>query len=376
MKQHIKFLIFQLGLLISIASCAQQKKNDVSIQENALDYELELVVPEVEIAWGMTWLPDDSMLYTEKSGDLIHFKDNKKTKIKNVPEVDTRGQGGLLDIELHPNYKENGWIYISYSTNTGEGNGAHTAILRAKIESNTLTSVKQLYKGSPNVDTPYHFGSRIEFDNDGFLFFSIGERGEREINPQDINRDGGKIYRLHDDGSIPKDNPFVNNENARKAIFSYGHRNPQGMGIHPTTGKLWINEHGPRGGDEINIIKKGTNYGWPVITYGVNYSGTKITNSTSKEGMEQPIYYWVPSIAPCGMTFVTGNKYPRLKNNLLVSSLKFAYVELLTLEKEQVIKREKIAEDIGRVRNVKQAPNGYVYISIEDEGIFKLKPKK
>ena len=208
------------------------------------------------------------------------------------------------------------------------------------------------------------------------MYFSIGERGERETNPQDINKDGGKIYRLHDDGSIPDDNPFVDSKNARKAIFSYGHRNPQGMDLHPVTGELWINEHGPRGGDEINIIKKGANYGWPVITYGLNYSGTKITDISSKEGMAQPIYYWTPSIAPCGMTFVTGNTYPKLKDKLLVSSLKFAYVELLTIENKKVTKREKIAQDIGRVRNVKQAPNGYIYISIEDEGIFKLKSKK
>lgn len=371
----MKYLVFKIGLLLAITSCAQQKPNDVVIQEMALNYELELVVPEVKIPWGMTWLPDGSMLYTEKEGSLIHFKDGNKTEIKNAPKVDTGGQGGLLDIELHPKYTENGWIYLSYSSNEGEGNGAHTAILRAKLESNTLTNIEQLYKGSPNVDTPYHFGSRIEFDNEGYLYFSIGERGKRDINPQDITRDGGKIYRLYDDGRIPEDNPFINEQNAKKAIFSYGHRNPQGMDLHPETGKIWVNEHGPRGGDEINIIKKGANYGWPVITYGINYSGTEITDETEKEGMEQPMYYWVPSIAPCGMTFVTGDIYPKLKNNLLVSSLKFAYVELLTLENDKVVNRAKIAEDVGRIRNVKQAPDGFVYISIEDEGIFKLLPK-
>lgn len=356
-------------------SCIQKKNKDVALQTEAPSYKIEKVVKNLSNPWGMAWLPDGSMLITEKEGRLIHFKNDEKTEIANVPKVYNSGQGGLLDIELHPNYKENGWIYMTYASEKGEGKGGHTALMRCKLEDNSLTNIETLYKAGPNTTAGEHFGSRIEFDNDGFVYFSIGERGERDVNPQDISRDGGKIYRLNDDGSIPADNPFYNEPNAKKAIFTYGNRNPQGMAKHPETGKIWMHEHGPKGGDEINIVKKGANYGWPLVTYGINYSGTKITNEITKPGIEPPIYYWVPSIAPCGMAFVTGDKYPQWKGQLLVGSLKFGYVELLTLEGEKVTDREKIAQDIGRVRNVKMGPDGLIYIALEGQGIFRLIPE-
>jgi glucose/arabinose dehydrogenase len=226
----------------------------------------------------------------------------------------------------------------------------------------------------PNTTKGQHFGSRIVFDNDGYVYFSIGERGERDVNPQDITRDCGKIYRLHDDGSVPADNPFVNTENAKTAIYSYGHRNPQGLIKNPETGAIWDHEHGPKGGDEINIIEKGKNYGWPVISYGINYNGTSFTDITEKEGMEQPVFYWVPSIAPSGMTFVTSDKYPDWKGNILVGSLKFKYLERLVLENGKVVKREKLFEDIGRVRNVLEARDGFIYLAVEGVGIVKIIP--
>ena len=370
--------VFILLLSFSVmTSCAQRKKeNDVALQtKETRGYTTEKVVDNLSNPWGMTWLPDGSMLITEKAGQLIHFKDGKKTEIKNVPEVYNRGQGGLLDIELHPNYSENGWIYITYASTEGEGDGGNTKLIRCKLQDNSLTNIEELYKANPNSTRGQHFGSRIEFDNENYVYFSIGERGNRDVNPQDITRDCGKIYRLHDDGSIPNDNPFVDEPNAKKAIFTYGNRNPQGMAKNPTTGKIWMHEHGPKGGDEINIVEKGANYGWPVISYGVNYSGTKFTDITSKPGMKQPVYYWVPSIAPCGMAFVTGDRYPEWKRHLLVGSLKFNYVELVKLEGDKVIGREKIAQDIGRVRNVKMSPDGYIYIAVEGQGIFKVVPK-
>ncbi|MEM7381907.1 MAG: PQQ-dependent sugar dehydrogenase, partial [Bacteroidota bacterium] len=217
-------------------------------------------------------------------------------------------------------------------------------------------------------------GSRLEFDNEGYLYFSIGDRGARDENPQDIRRNGGKIYRIHDDGRIPEDNPFVGTEGAVEAAFTYGNRNPQGMAKNPATGAIWIHEHGPRGGDEINIVQKGLNYGWPVITYGINYSGTPITDITEKEGMEQPIYYWVPSIGPSGMTFVNSDKFPDWNGNLLVGSLAFQYLERLVLEDNKVTYREKLMEDIGRVRNVRQGPDGLIYVAVEGKGIYKLSP--
>lgn len=387
MKHSISFLVLITFLFIS---CGQKQKEvakadtESTIPLTAIktteeittdqeDYKAELVVDGIEIPWGMTWLPDGSMLVTDRSGELYHVKNGQKTEIKNVPEVFAKNQGGLLDIMIHPNYKTNGWIYITYSIVDKKEKGSHTALIRAKLKDNALTSIEKLYQGSPNVNTAHHFGSRIAFDKEGYVYFTIGDRGKRDVNPQDITKDGGKVYRLHDDGRIPSDNPFVGQKDAKEAIFSYGHRNPQGMAINPRTGQIWVHEHGPRGGDEINPVKKAVNYGWPVITYGINYSGTTITDETKREGMEQPLYYWVPSIAPSGMAFVTSDVYPELKGHLLVGSLKFQYLELLILtEDEKVAKREKLLDEIGRVRSVRQGPDGYIYVGIDGKGVYKM----
>ncbi|WP_281542931.1 PQQ-dependent sugar dehydrogenase [Maribacter aestuarii] len=364
---------FYLFVVMLNFSCGQEAENKVTTPEN-IPFNAELFVDNLQIPWGFVFLPDGAMLITEKSGEIIHFKDNNKTKISNVPEVYNRGQGGLLDIELHPDYEKNGWIYISYASEEGEGKGGHTAVMRAKLDGNALINNELLYKATPNTTKGQHFGSRIIFDNDGYLYFSIGERGARDVNPQDITRDGGKIYRMYDDGRIPDDNPFVNKEGAKTAIYSYGHRNPQGLAKHPTTGELWDNEHGPRGGDEINIIQKGANYGWPLVTYGINYSGTPITEKTEMEGTVQPIYYWVPSIAPSGMAFVTTDKYADWKGSVLVGSLAFQYLERLQMDGEKVILREKLLNK-GRVRDVKEGPDGLIYVAVEGKGIYKLIPK-
>ena len=340
-----------------------------------VNYDVVDVVDGLNIPWGMSFLPDGSMLITEKAGELIHFKEGKKIPISGLPEVYVRGQGGLLDVELHPNYESNGWVYITHASKDGEGDGGNSALIRAKLKGNTLTNVERLYKAGPNSKRGQHFGSRIQFDNEGYLYFSVGDRGNRDENPQDITRDCGKIYRLNDDGSIPQDNPFVNEPNAKRAIYSYGHRNPQGMAKNPFTGEIWVNEHGPKGGDEINIIQKGKNFGWPIISYGVNYSGTRFTEITAKDGMEQPLWYWVPSIAPSGMAFVSSKKYPDWNGNILVGSLKFEYLERLELKNNKVVKREKLIEGLGRVRDVKQGPDGYIYIAVENRGIVKLVPK-
>ena len=252
--------------------------------------------------------------------------------------------------------------------------GGNTALYISTLEGLELKNTRMIYKGDFNTKKGQHWGSRIVFDQNNHLYFTIGDRGNRDVNPQDVSRDGGKVYRLNLDGSIPKDNPFIAKENARKAIYSYGHRNPQGMVFNKRTKKIWANEHGPRGGDEINIIKRGKNYGWPIITYGINYSGTMITDKTEMDGMEQPLYFWVPSIAPSGMAFSTSNIYPKWKNSLFVGSLKFEYLERLEIKNEKVIKREKVLESIGRVRNVKEGPDGYLYVAVEGKGILKIKP--
>ncbi len=364
----MKILLFALSFTGLIA-CAQTDKN---ITESSKDYDYEVVAKDIPIPWGFDFLPDGSIIVTEKSGQLYHIKNNKKTEITGFPEVYVRGQGGLMDVKVHPKYPEQAWIYATYAKKSETEEGGNTRLVRFQLDNNTVQNLEVLYQGEQPSRRGQHFGSRIEFDNDGYLYFSIGDRGNRDENPQDITRDNGKIYRLHDDGSIPDDNPFVDVSDAKKAIYSYGHRNPQGMERHPETGKIWVHEHGPRGGDEINIIEKAVNYGWPVISYGINYSGTKFTEITEKEGMAQPYHYWVPSIAPSGMAFVRSDKYPHLNGNVLVGSLKFQYVELLIIENNKVTKREKLLEGIGRIRSIEQGPDGYIYVGIEGVGLVKL----
>lgn len=385
-----------LSFLIALSSCGEEKpkteetavqetpdqqdqstplaSESVPVTENS-EYTHEVVVPDLQIPWGMAFLPDGSMLITEKSGELIHFSNGKKQLVQGVPEVYVRGQGGLLDVVLHPDYESNGWIYLTYASSDGEGEGGHTALSRAKLENGQLVEKEVLYKATPNTTAGQHFGSRIVFDKQGDLFFTIGERGNEHENPQDITRDGGKVYRLNDDGSVPDDNPFAGEETGIDAIYSYGHRNPQGMILHPETGEMWLHEHGPMGGDEINIVKKGANYGWPEVTYGIDYDGSTISDENSGPEYQSPIFYWVPSIAPSGMVFVTSEKYPELQGDLLVGSLKFQYVEHLELEGTQVVARHKLLEGLGRVRDIRQAPDGFIYVSVEGLGIVKLIPK-
>jgi glucose/arabinose dehydrogenase len=373
LKKKIMSRIIPILLLFFFISCtAQEKANDIPIQEEVKNYTFETVASGIQTPWGMAWLPDGTMLVTEKSGVLYRIKDGTKTEIKNVPAVYNRGQGGLLDIVLHPDYAKNGWIYMTYASTDGEGEGGNTKIIRAKLQDGGLTQIESLYKAGPNTTKGQHFGSRIVFDKEGFLYFSAGERGNHFVNPQDITRDNGKIYRLNDDGTIPKDNPFVGQENAKEAIYTYGNRNPQGLALNPFTGDIWEHEHGPKGGDEINIIKKAANYGWPVVTYGIDYDDTSISKIQQKPGIEDPIYYWLPSIAPSGMAFVTSDRYPDWKGHLLVGSLKFQYLELVKLKGNEIIGRQKIGTDIGRLRNVAQGPDGYIYIGVEGKGILKI----
>lgn len=372
--KKITFIQFYLFSFVFFSCNGQVKPDDVPINEEVKKYRFETIASDVAIPWGMTWLPDGALLVTEKSGALYHVKNGTKTEIKNVPKVYNRGQGGLLDIAVHPDYVKNGWLYITFSFDDGEGEGGNTKLIRAKLLDGSLTQIEDLYKASPNTTKGHHFGSRIAFDNEGYLYFSVGDRGNNLENPQDIMRDGGKIYRLHDDGRIPADNPFVGQAGAKEAVFSFGHRNPQGLAKNPVTGAIWSHEHGPQGGDEINIIKKGANYGWPVVTYGIDYDGSIISNETQKAGMENPIYYWLPSIAPCGMAFVTSDRYQDWKGHLLVGSLKFKYLELVKLRGDAVVGRQKIALDIGRLRNVAQGPDGYIYIAVEGKGILKILP--
>lgn len=351
-------------------------EGDNSIIVDETNYEMELVFEDKNIIWSIEFFEDNSILAAVKSGSIFHYKDGEKTEIKGLPEIYLRGQGGLMDLAFHPNFKENKWLYFSYASEYEGEKGGNTTIARAKLIEDSLEDLEILYKGTPNSTKGQHFGGRLEFDNEGYLYFAIGDRGNRNVNPQDLSLDGGKIYRINDDGSIPMDNPFFDTPNARKAIYSYGHRNPQGMFKHPLTGKIWTNEHGPRGGDEINIIRKGKNYGWPKITYGINYSGTTITKNKSLPGMEQPLYYWLPSIAPSCFEYISSDMYPNWKGSLLAGALVFKYVERIGLKDDKVVYRSKIAEGLGRPRDVRQGPDGLIYVSIENKGVYKILAKE
>ena len=348
------------------------------IQSEAQRFVIDTVVSGLKVPWGLVFLPNGDLLISERAGTLHRFSDGKLSlPIEGLPPIMAIGQGGLLDLCLHPEFEKNGWIYIAYSAlNTqSEKPTGNTAILRAKLLGNKLVDQQNIYKGVPDTDRGHHFGCKIVFDNNGHIFFGNGERGQHFDFPQKLDNSNGKIHRLNDDGSIPKDNPFINTAGAIPSIYSYGHRNPQGTCFHPITGELWISEHGPKGGDELNIVKPGLNYGWPVISFGINYNGTILTPITEKEGMEQPIFYWTPSIGPCGMTFVTGDRYKNWKNNLLVGSLSFKYLERLVISGHSVLHREKLLEGAGRVRNVVMGPDGLIYVAIENPGkILRLLP--
>jgi len=376
MEKSILFTLL-VSLLLSCNSTPETNAQQTADAANqSQNYDLETITTQVDVPWGMDWLPNGDMLVTNRGGELYHFTGGELVgTIGGVPDVWANGQGGLLDISLHPEYEQNGWIYMTYSSPEG-GSGANTALMRAKLSDDlsSLTNQEVLYKAEPNSERGQHFGSRIVFDGNGHVFFGIGDRGNRDVNPQDVTRDAGKIYRLNEDGTIPEDNPFVGEEGV-DAAFAYGIRNPQGMDLHPETGQLWEHEHGPRGGDEINIIEAGNNYGWPEVSFGINYDGTEFTDDTAKVGMEQPEWYWDPSIAPSGMTFVTSDKYPGWQGDILVGSLKFGYIVRANVENNTVTGDEILFKDIGRVRNIKQGPDGYIYVATEtDNGIVRIVP--
>ena len=329
-----------------------------------------------ENPWGMTWLPDGTLLVTERKGEILVFKDDKFTgeKIQGLPEVHAVNQAGLLDITTHPKYEENGWIYIAYAKNFPDSTGA-TTIMRFKLEGNNAVEKQDLITAGPAWKGGRHFGSRIVFDNDGFLYFSNGDKGNIPMNAQNLNNAHGKIHRVNDDGTIPSDNPFTDSLGNVSSIWTYGNRNPQGMVFDKVNNRIWEAEHGPMGGDELNLIEKGKNYGWPVITYGQNYDGTPITEITEKEGMEQPKHYWVPSIATCGITLVTSDRYPAWKGNILVGALAKMHIARVELDGTSFVGEEKLLQDIGRVRQLKESPDGYIYGITEGTGLLiKLLP--
>lgn len=339
---------------------------------------LDTIVQGVKSPWSFAFLPDGEMIFTEKFGKLYRVtKDKTMEAISGVPPVVADGQGGLFDVVLHPDYNKNHLIYLSYAIVKKEGSKtlATTAIMRAKLVGNALEDQKVIFEALPYSTTRHHYGGRMVFDRKGFLYFSVGERGNEKENPQSLSNDLGKIHRINDDGSVPSDNPFVNTPGAKPTIYAYGNRNPQGLTMNPTTGEIWSHEHGPRGGDEVNIVQKGKNYGWPAISYGINYNGAIITDKTAMEGMEQPLLYWLPSIAPSGMAFVEGDRYKGWKGDLMVGSLRFNYLNRCKIKGNAITGEELLLKNVGRMRDVRMGPDGFLYISVENKGyIFKLIP--
>ena len=354
--------------LLSLSTPALAAESRVFTSEKH-SFRLVTLVEGLENPWSLAFLPDGRMLVTERPGRLrIVSKDFKldPRPVEGMPDIIATGQGGLFDVVLHPKYAENGWIYIAYN---GPGAGGWgTELLRARLDGNRLIDTEVLFRMKPKTRKGQHFGGRIVFDRDGFLFLTLGDRGDKE-RAQELDDHAGSVIRLHDDGRVPADNPFVKRAGALPEKFTLGNRNMQGAALHPQTGELWTHEHGPQGGDEVNVMRSGRNYGWPVITYGVNYGiGTRIGEGTEKAGMEQPLHYWVPSIAASGMSFYTGEKFPAWRGNLFVGSMKFQMLSRLELNGEKLVKEERLLDGaIGRIRDVRTGPDGYIYL-LTDSG--------
>lgn len=340
--------------------------------------QVEVVAKGLEHPWGLAFLPDGRLLVSERDGRLRLVRPDGQVSapLANVPQVVARGQGGLLDVALDPGFARNRTVYLSYSE-AGEG-GAGTAVARALLSDQGLSDVKVIYRQVPKVGGGIHFGSRLVFARDGTLFITQGDRGGEREKVQDLGFTIGKVVRIHTDGSIPKDNPFAGRAGARPEVWSYGHRNIQGAALHPATGELWTAEHGARGGDEINRVLAGRNYGWPVISYGVEYSGGKIGRGTQAPGLEQPVHYFDPSIAPSGMVFYTGDAFREWKGDILVGALKLQHLARLQVRDGRVVAEHRYLQDLNaRVRDVRQGPDGFIYVLTDsDDGqLLRLRPR-
>lgn len=345
------------------------------------DYHLETWIDDVKEPYSLAFLPGNRAVMTEKRGRVFLIENGKigEKPIAGMPEVDTSSnQAGLYDVVPHPDYAENGWLYFAFADpqkNASGDNVSLTRIIRGKLRGSALVDQQTIYQAPVEVYPPagrVHFGGRIAFDPQGYLFFTIGERGTG-ANAQNLAVPMGKVHRIFDDGRVPADNPFTGNPDAAKTIWSYGHRNPQGLAFHPVTHDLYDAEHGPRGGDELNLVEKGKNYGWPVITYGMNYNGTAMTNITEKEGLEQPLVYWVPSLAVCGMNFYTGDQFPKWKNHLLLTSLAAQELRRIEIKDRKVVAQEVLFKNLGRIRHVIGGPDGALYVLLP-ERIARISP--
>ncbi len=358
-------------LVVSVPALAAAQ-GDVQ-RTAAHDIRIVTVADGLVVPWGMAFLPDGDMLVTERPGRLRLVRKGQlvPTPIEGVPAVRAGSQGGLLDVIVHPKFADNRLVYLSYSKPNADGTQSTTAVVRGRFDGSRLTDVQTVIEARAWSEGQGHYGSRLAFDGDGYLFITVGDRqvfpDNLERHPaQDLATHHGKVLRLHDDGRVPEDNPFVGRTGALPEIWSYGHRNPQGLVIDAEHERVWVTEHGPQGGDELNLVERGKNYGWPVVGFGVMYrTGAAIHPGTMREGMEQPVHVWVPSIAVSGLMRYTGDAFPRWKGNIFAGGLGGEQITRLTLDGTRVLNAEQIVQRMGRIRDVRQGPDGLIYIAFE-----------
>jgi glucose/arabinose dehydrogenase len=354
---------------------AAEKVQLASVQSEDAVFRVVQVTDGLSHPWSLAFLPGGGILVTEREGRLLLLESGKLTPVTGLPEIRAGGQGGLLDLALHPRFAENRWLYFTYSA--GRGAGLGTRVARGRLSGTRLTDVEVLYVMRPGSASAMHFGARLAFAADGTLLVSLGERNERN-RAQDLRDPGGSVLRLTDDGRVPAGNPFPGRADALPEIWTWGHRNPQGLAVQPGTGLAWMVEHGPRGGDELNLLSPGSNYGWPVITYGREYSGAKVGEGlTAKPGLEQPVAYWVPSISPSGMAFSTGETFPGWKGNLFIGALSGKQLRRVVLDGTRVVRQEVLLQDtLGRIRDVRQGPDGNLWLLTDEDpgGLYRLEP--
>jgi aldose sugar dehydrogenase len=363
-------------VLMLLISCCAEKKESFPIESEGVKLKVEVVTDSITIPFGMDFLPDGRLLVTDRAvGNIVvvNTKSGKKSLLQEVPKVVGKGDCGMLDILVHPDYANNGWIYFSYSE--GDDSSSTMVVDRAKLDGLKMVQRQRLFTALPYYKKPLHHGSRLVL-KDGYLFIAMGEKTDLQDSAQTLNNHLGKVLRIFEDGRVPDDNPYVNTPNAKPEVWSYGHRNSNGLALNPVTGELWEHEHGPKGGDEINIIKPTLNYGWPVISYGVNYDDTPVNEGLAeKEGMEPPLYYYKPSIAPSGMQFYTSDVIPAWKGDLFIGAMVLKHLNRLVIRDNKVVKEERLLADKNwRVRSVKQGPDGYLYLGVDGGRILRIMP--
>lgn len=382
MKNGLSVLAL-VGLAASLSTTSCKQTDTVAIGDTLTTnptgtptIRTQTLLTGYEIIWGMDFLPNGNLIFGEKRGRIYQRTGETVTQLTGLPtDINTTSQGGLLDIRVHPNYAANGWVYASYAATVSGTTNTSLKLIRFKINGTALTDVQSIFQAAPTNQWKGHYGSRIEFDRNGLLYLSIGEGGPSTYggasspnkNAQNVQTEWGKVHRMTDTGAVPADNPVLPGNTAATTVYSYGHRNPQGLILNPTTGDLWESEHSAKGGDELNIVQKGKNYGWPLVSSGVNYDGTTISASPTMAGVESPLFTWTPSIGPCGLAFITSDSFKSWKGNLLVGGLALTYLSRLELNGNQVVRESKLLEG-NRVRNVKQAPDGSIYVSVEGPG--------